>query len=273
MNQPSYSTLPATPEPHLLEALRLEAVTCCVGFDDLLDVTLALNHPHLDTMIVVTSHADLLTQAVARKHGAICVQTDLFGKNGRNFNKGAAINAGFSRFQYHGWRLHLDADIALPDNFRRILFNHTALDRNCIYGADRVDVIGLDALHESRSGAPQHSHGFMVAPRPNHPLSARYVDTLRGYVPIGFFQLWHSTTQKDYPWSLGTAAHDDVMFAEQWPSSCRRHLPTIICQHLCAHAPSLGENWDGARRQARITPPGTAKLQIGIYPPAGGPTQ
>jgi hypothetical protein len=254
MNQPTYSSAPATPGPHLTEALRLEAVTCCVGFDDLLDITLSLNHPHLDTLIVVTSHADHATQAVARKHGAICVQTDLFRKNGRTFNKGAAINAGFSRFQYHGWRLHLDADIALPDNFRRILFNHTHLDRHCIYGADRVDVVGSDeiAAVKSGNGHPQHAQGFMVAPRPAQPLSARYVDTLRGYVPIGFFQLWHSSTQKEYPWSLGTAAHDDVMFAEQWPAPFRRHLPTVICQHLCAHAPSLGENWDGARKQPRI---------------------
>jgi hypothetical protein len=251
MNQPSYTSLAAAPAPHLLESLRLEAVTCCVGFDDLLDVTLALNHPHLDTLIVVTSHADLATQAVARKHGAICVQTDLFAKNGRNFNKGAAINAGFSRFQYHGWRLHLDADIALPDNFRRILFNHTHLDPHCIYGADRVDVIGLDSLRSSRT-FPQHADSFMVAPRPAQPLSARYVDTLRGYVPIGFFQLWHSSAQKDYPWSLGTAAHDDVMFAEQWPAPFRRHLPTIICQHICPHNPILGENWDGNRKQPRL---------------------
>jgi hypothetical protein len=231
--------------------LRLEAVTVCVGFDDLLDVTLGLNHPHLDTLIIVTSHADRATQAVAAKHGAICVQTDLFGKNGRAFNKGAAINAGFSRFQYHGWRLHLDADIALPDNFRRILFNHTVLDPACIYGADRVDVIGREAIGNS-AAAPQHIHGFLLSPQPSHPLSSRYVDTLRGYVPIGFFQLWHCSTQKEYPWSLGTAAHDDIMFAEQWPAPCRRFLPTVICQHLCTAPPQLGENWDGNRRQPRI---------------------
>jgi len=237
---------------HATECLRLEAVTVCVGFDDLLDVTLALNHPHLDTLIVVTSHGDRATQAVAQKYGAICVQTDLFAKNGRNFNKGAAINAGFGRFQYHGWRLHLDADIALPDNFRRILFNHTVLDRDCIYGADRVDVIGRKAIKSGEAAPPQHAHGFLVAPVPAAPLSARYVDTLRGYCPIGFFQLWHCSTQKDYPWSLGTAAHDDVMFAEQWPAQCRRHFPTVICHHFCGHAPSLGENWDGHRKQPRI---------------------
>ena len=47
-------------------------------------------------------------------------------------------------------------------------------------------------------------------------------------------------------------AHDDVMFAEQWASEHRRHLPTVICQHLCARAPTLGENWEGRRRQPRL---------------------
>ena len=65
------------PNKFSLESLRLEAVTVCVGFDDLLDLTLPLNHPHLDTMIVVTSHDDRATQQVAKKHGAICVQTEL----------------------------------------------------------------------------------------------------------------------------------------------------------------------------------------------------
>jgi hypothetical protein len=249
--------------PPLPESLRLEAVTVCVGFDDLLDVTLALNHPHLDTMIVVTSHDDRRTQGVAQKHGAICVQTDLFKKNGRAFNKGAAINAGLSRFQYHGWRLHLDADIALPDNFRRMLFNHTHLDAACIYGADRCDAIGIQELRATRARYPQHSHRAFVAPQHHRPLSPRYVDTLRGYVPIGYFQLWHARAQKPYPYSLGTAAHDDVMFAEQWATEHRRHLPTVICHHLCAREPKLGENWEGHRQQPRLdqmTLPGIERL-------------
>ena len=240
------------PAPLSAESLRLEAVTACVGFDDLLNATLTLNHPHLDTMIVVTSHDDRKTQAVAKKHGAICVQTDLFRKNERNFNKGAALNAGLSRFQYHGWRLHLDADIALPDNCRRLLFNHTQLDPSCIYGADRVDCFGLDKLRESRARGPLARYGFVIDAPPGQPLSHRYVDTLRGYVPIGYFQLWHASCQKDYPWSIGTAAHDDVLFAEQWPATCRRLLPTVIVQHLCARPPVIGENWDGHRRQPRL---------------------
>ena len=36
------------------------------------------------------------------KYGATMVQTDLFKKHGRNFNKGAAINAGFNYFNFSG---------------------------------------------------------------------------------------------------------------------------------------------------------------------------
>lgn len=234
------------------EKLRLEAVTVSIGFADFLDATLALNHPHLDSMIVVTSHEDRATQTVAKKHGAICVQTDLHQKNGRRFNKGAAINAGMDAFQYHGWRMHLDADIVLPDNFRRVLFNHTALDRRAIYGADRVDIVGSGALNELLAELrkePQHAWRCLVSPRCRSSLGARYVDTLRGYVPIGFFQLWNARTQKPYPYSLGTAAHDDVMFAAQWPAAYRRLLPGAVVYHLAARAPKWGENWDGNRKQ------------------------
>jgi hypothetical protein len=236
------------------EALRLEAVTCCVGFDDLLDHTLGLNHPHLDTMIVVTSHDDRKTQAVCRKHSATCVQTDLFYKNGRNFNKGAAINAGFGYYQYNGWRLHLDADIILPDNFRRLLFNHTHLDPQAIYGADRVDLVGLPELNEhvvSRHRQPQHQHRVLVQ-TPARGIGSRYVSSLHGYVPIGFFQLWHASCQKDYPYSLGTAAHDDTLFASLWPETKRQLLPSIVVYHLVSRPPTWGENWDGHRQQPRL---------------------
>lgn len=237
---------------YLKDALRLEGVIVCVGFDDLLEMTINENNAHFDTLIVVTNHHDKRTQSIARNNGCIVVETDLFTKNGRNFNKGAAINAGFGRFQYHGWRMHMDADIVLPDNFRRLLFNHTTLDRNCIYGADRVDVVGRRALQDLLLKGPQSHSSAFINCRHDHRLSARYADPLRGYVPIGYFQLWHASAQKSYPYSLGTAQHDDVMFAEQWSCQHRRLLPTAICYHVCARPPRLGENWDGKRSQPRL---------------------
>jgi len=238
---------------HNLEALRLEVVVTCVNFSAILDVALRLNMPHVDTMIVVTSHADTASHVVADKHGAICVQTDLFGKNGRGFNKGAAINAGFDRFQYHGWRMHLDADIVLPDNFRRLLFNHTHLDRSCLYGADRIDVIGRDELKEVVNFRhPQHGNSVFLHPKSDRAISPRYVDPLRGYCPLGFLQLWHASAQKPYPHSLGNASHDDIAFSALWPEANRRQLPTAICYHLCSSEPYLGEHWDGIKEQKKF---------------------
>ena len=241
-----------------LDPLRLEGVTTCVGFDDLLDITLTLNHPHFDTMIVVTSHEDKKTKRVAAKHGAFCVPTDLFAKNERNFNKGAAVNAGFNYFQYSGWRLHLDADIALPDNFRRVLFNHTHLENDCLYGADRIDVIGDDIrrLRGLFSSHPQHRLRSLVDPTHDRqlcgPLGGRLVSNLHSYAPLGYFQLWNTSTHKSYPYSKGTAAHDDTMFSCLWPTSKRRLLPSVIVYHLCPAHPKWGENWDGNRKQPRI---------------------
>ena len=254
-------------KPHVyeMESRRLEGVTTCVGFDDMLDYTLALNHPHFDHFIVVTSHDDRRTEQVCLKHSATCVKTDLFKKNGRSFNKGAAINAGFDYFQYHGWRLHLDSDIVLPDNFGRVLFNHTHLDREALYGASRVDVTGDDAIRrftEARRRFPQHAFNTGVSAVHNGEVfttepsasSAQFVCKLRGYCPIGFFQLWHASQQREYPFSLGTAAHDDVMFAQSWPTHKRHLLPTGVCYHITATPPYYGQNWDGVRRQPRIHP-------------------
>ena len=237
----TYLTATTDKDVQSVEALRLEAVTTCVGFDDMLDVTLKYNHPHVDTMIVVTSHEDKATQLCARKHGVICVETGLFHKNGRGFNKGAGINAGFNYWQYHGWRLHLDCDIVLPDQFRRILFDHTVLDQRCLYGADRVDIVGADAPAKLK---PQNAWGYFVSP-PAGLYGSRFVHRLYGYEPIGYFQLWHCSTQKDYPYSLGAACKDDVMFADQYQEEYRRLLPSVIVAHLTTGQHKMGSNWNG----------------------------
>lgn len=242
-------------ELYMQEALRLEAVTVCVGFDDLLDYSLSLNHGHFDHYIVVTSHDDKKTHMVAAHHGVTCVPTDLFTKNERVFNKGAAINAGFNYFQYHGWRLHIDSDIVLPNKFRQILFNHSHLEQDCLYGADRVDIEGNDipSLRDHIHDVPQHRLRFLVDPshdrRLNAVLGGRMVTTLEGYTPLGFFQLWHASCQKRYPYSIGTAAHDDTMFSQLWPVSKRRLLPSVVCYHICPQGSGWGKNWEGRKSE------------------------
>ena len=105
--------------------------------------------------------------------------------------------------------------------------------------------------HAYQSGLSSVHGGAVYASQPSAS-SARFVDSLHGYCPIGFFQLWHASQQRAYPYSLGTASHDDVLFAALWPQARRRLLPTAFVYHLNARPPSYGENWDGHRRQPRL---------------------
>lgn len=228
----------------LRDADKLEAVTISVGFDDLLDVTLPLNLLQLDALYVVTSSKDARTIQVCKKHGAIPVVTDVLGDE---FAKGAGINLGFLRARYRGWRVCLDADIVLPSHFRRALVNYESLDHQVLYGADRVNLIG----QESWARVTKSQWGEMETIYTGLPIGPRLMSSAYGYVPIGYFQLWHSDCHKPYPSTLGGAGLDDVTFALQWPQSHRRLLPSFVVYHLCVSPPTLGENWDGIRRHPR----------------------
>jgi hypothetical protein len=246
---PEPLTLPGGFIQSIKDELRLEAIVACVGFDDLLDVCLKANMPHVDNMVVVTKESDHLTRKVASKHGAQCVITDLYTKNGKTFNKGAALTQGLQATQYHGWKLMLDADIVLPSHFRRVLFNNTDLDKYAIYGADRVNVIGLNEL-ERLMKEGQTEGNYLRMPPLTRAIEKRVLHELYGYVPVGYFQLFFG--DKQYVWSKGTAEYDDVLFAVQWPGRQRHILPTAVVYHLCAGEPSYQENWDGIRRHPRL---------------------
>lgn len=228
---------------------KIEAVVVSVGFDDLLAITARLNLPHLDNLFVVTTHQDAKTQRVCERLGATAVLTDAGTLRGKTFAKGSALNAGLMMCQYRGWRLVLDADIVLPDHFRRVLLNYTHVDEQCLYGADRVDVIGLDAL-ERTIETPQWGHREEVCVP--SPIRARVVTKDYGYLPLGYFQLFHAAAAHHYPSTAGGAGLDDVAFSQQWPLSHRRLLPSVVVYHLCVTPPVGGENWDGIRRHARL---------------------
>lgn len=243
---------------------KLEVVTVCSNYGDLLRLGLGTNMPHFDNYIVVTDHDDTETHQLCRQFGARCVKTDLLCKDGHPFNKGAAINQGMGYFKFaYSWRVHLDADILLPLTFGRLLRNNTFLEQDCLYGADRFDVIGMEnvqALRQAEYDFPQHTHhsglspvyGGAVYPKEPSASSARYISDLYGYCPIGFFQMWHASCQREYPYGGGSAAGDDVLFAASWPEMKRRVLPSVFVAHVNSHPPKWGENWYGKRGQPRI---------------------
>lgn len=226
--------------------MKLEGIIVSVNYGDFLEHTIRENMPYFDRLVIVTSPQDKATQALCERLSISCVVTDCMFDRGQKFNKGMAINLGLGHLNVDGWVLHLDADIVLPHNFRRLL-DHARLDRENIYGADRVNVYGWEAWQRLKNSQHNtHSYRYLVSPPP-HPLGSRLVHEEFGYAPIGYFQLWQGA--KRYPIHQGNAEHTDVLFSLQWPRKNRVLLPEVFVYHLDSNAgPSkMGENWNGRK--------------------------
>lgn len=249
---PHCSGLHHEPDGHFF----IECVVVCHQFSDFLQYTLPNNKQLFDRIVVVTSPADIATQKLCEFYHVECVVTSEMRTADGEFRKGAGINAGLARLSKRGWVLHMDADIWLPPQFRTLLaWAH--LDPNMIYGIDRLMVVGAERWHaflekpklQHECGAYIHLHnsGF--------PLGTRVMQQhMGGYVPIGFFQLWHPNVSGifSYPQGHTNAGHEDTLFASQWPRRMRGFIPEIVGYHLESVPTVMGANWNG-----RTTPPFT----------------
>jgi hypothetical protein len=254
--------------------LRVEVVTVSVGYADFLAATLAENLPHIDHMVVITSPDDKDTQKVCRKHSIQYIMTEdhkrhgtpnseVFG--GRMFNKGRLIRRGFDQLSAKDWVLHLDADVVLPRQFRRLL-ELAHLDPEYIYGADRQDVKGFDRWNRLKSTVgPWNNHCNETAHwfHPDFRMGSRWVSSIHGYVPIGFFQLFHGTALIDggyhvrnYPIHHGNACRSDVQFAVQWDRRQRQVVPELVVLHLMSDDAQMGINWEGRKSSKFEARPG-----------------
>ena len=142
----------------------------------------------------------------------------------------------------------------LPRRFRDLL-DWAHLDERCIYGADRCNVVGWEAwrkIKADKGGWDNHSYESGLRFADCAPVGTRWVSKLHGYVPIGFFQLWHGSAMIDrgihvrhYPYHHGDAARTDVQFALQWDRRHRVLLPEVVVLHLESEPAKLGANWCG----------------------------
>jgi hypothetical protein len=234
---------------------EIECVTVSVGYGDFLREAMPHNLPHLKRWVIVTEAADEETRAVCRTHNVECFLSQEKGRDG-DFSKGRMINRGLAHLGGYDWLLHLDADIALPTDFRAALAD-ADLDPACIYGCDRLNVKGYDAWKRVEAkGLYCRSNPWAVhVARSNTTVGTRVANVSHGYTPIGFFQLWHGGTFPDrrYPQVHGTAARTDVQHALQWDRRKRVLIPELIVWHLESEPARMGANWRG-RTTARFAP-------------------
>lgn len=217
--------MPQRPSKFSAASQPIRAITVCVGYDDLLAITLPRNLRHLREILIVTTPEDTATQQLAGEHpGARLHVTDAFHRDGGPFNKGAALEEAFDRLGRRGWVLILDADTLLPFS-------------------------GL--------GEMVIRPGFLYSPyRRLLRDPSRFRDDLDwSKLPLktsriwaGYFQLFHCSDPVlvERPWypSMPTAGGCDGVFQSRWPGT-RRIRPDLEVLHLGPH----GRNWSG-----RVTP-------------------
>jgi hypothetical protein len=241
--------------------VQIEAVVVCVNYSDFLAYTLPANRSQFNNMVVVTDTKDEATVAICNKYNVRCVQTDAFYDGGNRFNKASGINAGLAALRLNGWVVHMDADIMLPPLTRYIL-EKLPLDPSKIYGVDRLMCTSHEewmhylesarSVHES--WAFLHLNLFSVGSR-----LVQYGEWLEdgaapdGWVPIGYFQLWHPSATEclSYPGEHGAADRTDVLHAKQYDRAHRELIPEIAVIHLDSEAAPMGTNWCG-RQTARF---------------------
>jgi hypothetical protein len=225
----------------------MEAVIVCDQYADFLAQTLPHNKFLFDRIVVVTPFEDRKTQRVCEFHHVECVRSDELLSRKGEFHKGKGINAGLAALSLKGWAVHLDADIYLPPQ-TRLLLQAADLDPAFLYGIDRFNVRGFEAWADFQ-GLPRLQHenetyihlgAFPIGTRVMHRQAG-------GYVPIGFFQMWHPAVSgiRRYPEEHTNAGRGDTIFAQKWPRSRRGFLPEIVAYHLESEDASNAANWNG----------------------------
>jgi hypothetical protein len=193
-------------------------LTTCVGYDDILALTLPRNLHHFNDYLVVTSLDDERTaQLVSTMPGVRLFRTDAFTRGGDRFNKGRAIEEAFDILGRWGWILLLDADIVLPP-----VFAPGPLDQETIYGVQRrqspdasVDIDGDWANCDLWSSAPTY----------------------------GYFQLFHADAEvlRSRPWyptGWGHAGDSDGEFT-------RKFSANKVLEGSVLHIGLTEKNWCG----------------------------
>lgn len=266
---------------------RIEAVTVCHGYADFLEVAARHNRGLFDRWLIVTApeDADIMrrygnTREVCRKWNLDVLVTEEATRDG-NFHKGHMIQRAQRLLSADAWRLHLDADIILPTTFRTSLAA-ADLDERKIYGVDRVCVKSWGQWQALlASGYLSHQtdyHCRVVFPR-GVEVGSRWASPLQGWVPIGFFQMWHAHADefisyqfRAHPNRHGEASRTDTQHPLQWDRRQRELLGEVIAVHLESEDAPMAANWRG-RKTRRFGPdastrgaPLTPTKPTGAYP-------
>lgn len=239
---------------------HLEVVTVCVGYADFLQETAKWNAGLFDRWIIGTLASDEQTRWVCNKFNLECFVSEdvkIHTKDGKGFNKGRLVERLLQQTSNQGWRLHMDCDIALTHRFRHLL-NVAELDESFIYGCDRGNLHSWEDWQKLIASGYMQGGSWAYHCQNSFPKNVkldvgdRFVHPKMGFVPIGFFQLWHSSQDewngirhKTYPTEHSSASRTDVQWGLKWDRHKRAVIPEVIAIHLESEKVPKGTNWNG----------------------------
>lgn len=120
---------------------RIHALLTCVNFTDYLEITIPHNRKIFESILIVTSKEDEVTQNFCDLYNINYIATDAFKPK---FNKGAAINEGLTTLRSQRdveWVMITDADILWPPSVTEWL---PSLHPSYLYGCCRRVLLKSD---------------------------------------------------------------------------------------------------------------------------------
>jgi len=203
--------------------MQVDCIIPCVGYDDFLDITLPQTKQHFDSVLVVTTDADLPTRKCCKKHTIPCLCTDEWYSGGAAFNKGRALNEALGLLNGVDWICSLDADIILPSDFAARI---RPLEPGPLYSAKRKMCYTMEQYNE------HFKHNNMSAFRTDRT----------NEVLLGYLQLWCLRVRPvKFPIRFPSANSYDLEFCKNWTPDQMMYIPGMTVLHLG----SPGMNWNG----------------------------
>lgn len=201
--------------------LPIKGIVICVGYDDLLKITLPLNARHFTEVVVVSDLKDDKTRAIIDQVPNVRLhRTDIFYNKGARFNKGAAMEEGLDILGRNGWIIIWDADILFPN-----VLEFPTLSRDTLYGAPRRILNDPTKWHPELNW---YSSGIDKSYDPGYP---------------GYFQMFNGEAPvlKSSPWYDPTFTHaggSDAFFANKFRKKHRLLMEVL-------HLGPRDSNWFG----------------------------
>ena len=212
----------------------MNAITCCVGYDDYIEVTLPGMQEHFDRVVVVTTPDDKRTISIAENHGVDVITTRMFTWNGSTFNRGAALEWALSLVGWDGWIALIDADISLPS-----AADFSGMELGTLYGARRRVVTEDETQHRLLEYLIGRSWKLLPTEHDRYEWNGSTV-AFGGHLLIFHTEDPVLAPRPWYPIHWKHTGGSDSDFITKWAPENQKRLPFDVL-----HLGSVKKNWHG----------------------------